>query len=163
MAKVYVTFNPRSEIGRHTAFRLQTLANLYGHIIYIPARGYNPQKLNTTTKERIDESDVVVAMGMGRMSKILKQELAYALQQGKPIIFLTERHKKLPSSLTDERIQVIAVEPGNTEEAVQRVTQFIHQKFTSKNKSHKIEKGLIAAFIIAAIILLIFWLTSGDD
>ena len=148
MIKGYVTYNSRSELGRQTAFRVQTLANLYGHTIYLPARNCYKKVLSETTKERIADSNVIIAIGVGRLSRVLKWELEYALQQNKPVVFISDTAKGLPVALRD--VCFIVVDLGCCQAAITAAMAFISQHFYGTTKA------IVQSFVLCAIILLLF-------
>ncbi|RME17469.1 MAG: hypothetical protein D6799_03855, partial [Bacteroidetes bacterium] len=85
--KVFVTFNPNSEVEERTALRLQTIANLYGVEVLLPYRRIS-NKLSSETKNRIDRSRIVIAFSGSKLTSHLKQELIYAKSQNKTIVVI---------------------------------------------------------------------------
>ena len=148
MVKGYVTYNPRSMLGRQVAFRMQTLARLYGYTLYLPSRRGYKKGLSATMRKRIADSDIVIAIGVGRLSQVLKQELSYALQQGKPVVFISDTSKQLSVSLSN--VYCIVVRLNSWQAVLSAAMGFIKQHFSGK------DKAIMQAFVLSAIILLLW-------
>ncbi|MCR4317032.1 MAG: hypothetical protein NUW37_11870 [Planctomycetes bacterium] len=90
---IFVSYNPNSKLEQSTAFRLQTLAALYGAEVRLPDRFGEPW-LKDSTKSRIDESDYYLLFSDGVLSSAVVAELDYAASRGIPVhVFYTRKVK----------------------------------------------------------------------
>jgi ribosomal silencing factor RsfS len=88
---IFVSYNPKEEIEQSTALRLQTLSSLYGASVLLPDR-YNSKDLQESTKERILKSGWCVVFSTKSLTKVVREELHFALQNGKNILVIYSRN-----------------------------------------------------------------------
>ncbi len=161
MDKVFVTFNKSSIAGENTALRMQTLSNLYGFNVLLPYRlGLN--FLSEESKRRIQESSFVLAFAFGRMSKILREELEYAISLNKPVIIVYDNINKNKRILNGQSNQVIEIvmDYYNQDVILHKISEFLSRELKSKNKDNKKESAVGTAIVALGLSLLAYWFLS---
>ena len=163
MKNVFITYNNNSDIGENTALRMQTLSNLYGFSVFLPFR-IGHSDISFETKERIDNSRFILAFAIGRYSRILKNELEYALSKKKPIIIIydkKERNKiKFPNR---SNVKEVIIDYYNTDEALHQISNFLNEQFADLNSRKKSNEHAIGTALIGiGLGLLAYWALSDN-
>ncbi len=174
--KVFVTFNPNSEVEERTALRLQTIANLYGVEVLLPYRRIS-NKLSSETKNRIDRSRIVIAFSGSKLTSHLKQELIYAKSQNKTIVVIYNTSIGKNLIFKDyEKVQEFYLDYDNTDRTLHEIAQFLRDKADnlkrgkskpnsaatrgSRKKVQATESGALTALLSIGLGLLAFWALS---
>ncbi|MDX1939376.1 MAG: hypothetical protein SFU99_02425 [Saprospiraceae bacterium] len=157
---IFVTYNRDSLIGQNTALRLQTISNLYGHTVYLPARHINQfDGVNEETKKRISQSSVIVAFGLEDLTLTMQAELQYATTLNKPIIAIY--YKELGHTMDFKGYknkQEIFIDYYDTESALHQIAKFLGA--LPESKTSKNEIGATEAIIGIGLGLLALWALS---
>lgn len=108
MKKVFITYNPTSEEEQILAVRLHTIGALNGFRMYLPDRYYSIEALEDETKNRIMESDWFVIFSTRPLSKIVRDEINYAITIAKKdpsriiVIYSSQNGKNLKGSMVNK-------------------------------------------------------------
>jgi len=163
MKNVFITYNNNSEIGENTALRMQTLSNLYGFSVFLPFR-IGKSTISQETKERINNSRFILAFSIGKYSKILRDELEYALSKNKPIIIMYDRKEKNKIHFPNKNnVKEVLIDYYNTDEALHQISNFLDEQFNDiKLKQQKNENAIGTALVGIGLGLLAYWTLSDS-
>jgi len=164
MKNVFITYNNNSEIGENTALRMQTLSNLYGFSVFLPYR-ISKSNISRETKERINNSRFILAFSIGRYSKILKNELEYALSRKKPIIIIYDKKEKNKIHFPNKsNVKEVIIDYYNTDKALHQISDFLDQQFNNAEiKQKKNENAIGTALVGIGLGLLAYWALSDKN
>lgn len=160
---LFLSYNPKQDAEYNTALRLQTLGNLYGLTISLPARLHAGNYAAPETKERIEQAQLVVALCLGTMSKQMQAELGYAIEQKKTIVVLYKEGRQKPIDFQNyENVEWIAINYQNTDETLSKVANFLRSKaqVLKQNKEAK-DAGVALGIIGLGLSLLALWALSS--
>jgi hypothetical protein len=166
---IFITYNNDSQPEESTALRLQTISNLYGLNVSLPYRLRNATGLSTETQIRIDESSFIVAFCLDGLTKLLKEELNYAISQNKPLIIIYDREKGKKINFKDNvNVKEVFVDFTKTDEALHNIADFLRTSLATTNTKKKTKKtqnedsGLGIALLGIGLGLLAAWALSKD-
>lgn len=166
---IFITYNLSSQPGEGTALRLQTISNLYGLSILLPYRFRNSSSISSETKIRIDNSRFVVAFCVDRLTKLLKDELSYAISQRKPLIVIYDNAKGKKINFKDHvNVKEVFVDFTKTDDALHKMAEFLRAKLsaiTAKKVTKKTQddSGLGIALLGIGLGLLAAWTLSKGE
>lgn len=162
LRKVFITYNPGSTMAEQTAFRMQTLAHLYGFEVLLPYRPGGSNRISQETKRRIDQSQFVLAFDLGRSRNIFKQEIQYAQSMQKPVILLKDKKRSfLPVS--QPYFKEFFIDYYNTEDTLHEIARFIDGQFKEKEKEEKRDQAFATALVGIGLGLLAYWFLSAKQ
>jgi len=158
-SNIFLSYNPNIELEQSTAFRLQTLASLYDTTILLPDR-YGTTHLKDTTKERIRMVDWFIVFSTKALSKAVKDELIYALENKKKILVAYSVVLKKNLDIEGVLEHYIDHEKTANENAFE-----IIQKIQCQSNDQSKDKGSIG--VLGAVLgiglgLLALWKLSGN-
>lgn len=158
MKSIFLTYNQDSQVGKNTALRMQTISNLYGMSVNLPARSIGKEtRMNEETARRIAASDVFVSFFLEDLTPAMKQEADHALQLKKPTLelynpdIIQKVNTKLPSFY-----QAVPIDFENTDDTLHKVGEFIDQ-IAPTYKFDKKANGLSVALVGIGLGLLALW------
>jgi hypothetical protein len=166
-SNLFITYNPKEDIEQNTALRMQTIAHLYALSLELPAR-MAAKNITSETQQRIARSSVVLAISLTKMSKLLQEELAYAIEQNKPIVVLYDKKKgKTINFGAYKNFKEIHVDFNQTDQALHEVASFLketvkNQEAQSKKKSDS-ETGVLLGVLGIGLGLLALWAISKEE
>ena len=162
---VFISFNEKSELGRQTALRLQTIASLYGFKVYLPGR--SPISGDEPTLAKIYHSDYYVVFALEKVSKQLLYEINYALEQNKTVIVLYD--KEVGSTLKFEReyknmfISKIDFENNYLDKQLEEISEFLGNHHNDKKKKREKENALLALLGIGLGAVFLGYMLDKDN
>ncbi len=160
---IFLNYNQGSDFGQNTALRLQTISNLYGSSVSLPARTVNGGNgMSHITQERIAAASIVVGFGLEEGTSVMAEELKYAIQIQKPIVFVYDK----PTGNTIDfgsydKIKTVEIDYMDTDDAIHTVAEFLGQ--LPENQKHKKEIGLSSALIGVGLGLLALWALNKSE
>jgi len=160
---IFLTYNQGSAFGQNTALRLQTISNLYGLSVSLPARMVNGGGvMSHITKERIKSASIVVAFGLEVPTQVMIEELNYAMTLQKPIVFIYDESTGNTIDFGDyKKIQIVEIDYLDTDNAIHKVAGFLEG--LPESQKHKKETGLSTALIGVGLGLLALWALNRKD
>jgi hypothetical protein len=78
---IFISYNPDNEAEQKLAVRLQAIGAVNGFRTFLPNRLNSDTLLDTDTQQRIDLSNYYLVCVFNKLSKIVEQELKYALER----------------------------------------------------------------------------------
>ena len=176
--KIFISYNPDVEIEQSTALRLQTLSSLYNAVVHLPDRS-GSTGLKENTKQRIQDAMVFVMFSTHKLSKMVLDEVNYALQINKRVIIFYDKRigKNLNTSkIKNENLLERFFDPEKDSPA--DLLNFVldkggflsanhdaaqSQKKQAENKSDSTTNAALAAIVGVGLGLLLLWAISDDD
>jgi len=160
---IFLTYNQGSTFGQNTALRLQTISNLYGLSVSLPARMVNGGGvISHITKERLAAASIVVAFGLETPTNVMVEELNYAMKLQKPIVFIYDESTGNTIEFHNyDNIQIVEIDYLGTDDAIHKVAEFLEK--LPESKKHKKETGLSTALIGVGLGLLALWALNKKD
>lgn len=162
---IFLTYNRNSSFGQNTALRLQTISNLYGLSVFLPARAVNNgAAISQETRNRISNASIIVALGLEQLTPIMQSELEFASQlTNKPIVIINDsRVGQTIDFGNNQNVRHVDIDFLDTDEALKEIAEFL-EKLPTKNNKEKNEIGLGIALIGVGLGLLALWALSKDD
>lgn len=176
--KIFISYNPDVEIEQSTALRLQTLSSLYNAVVHLPDRS-GTTNLKDNTKQRIQDAMVFVMFSTHKLSKMVQDEVNYALQINKRVIIFYDKRigknldtSKIKNANLLERVFDPAVDnPADLLNFVIHNGGFLSakpdaaqsQKKQADNKSDSTTNAALAAIVGVGLGLLLLWAISDDE
>lgn len=163
---IFITYNPNNDLERTIAARLHTLGAVNDFRMYMPDRFNSETVLDDETKRRIENSDYIILFSMGKISKIVKQELNYAFDYFKDkskIIIIHDKHQERPLDISHEHFTVVEFDylSDSQDDFVKRVISAIRpiEKNNTKTKHTTSEindnmGSVVAITALTAIIII---------
>lgn len=164
---IFLTYNPNNPIEEATALRMQTLANIYGYKISLPDRyGLVGSKIKSSTIERIENSDIVIAFCLNKLSPFLKTELIESTKKNKLVILIHDKNKDKSVKFKDYanvEEYFLDFKNNNTDEQLKEIANDLRKKFNTKKENNKelITAGIAVAGL--AISLLLFYFMTDES
>lgn len=160
---IFIAYNQGSAFGQNTALRLQTISNLYGLSVSLPARMVNGGGIiSHITKERIAAASIVVGFGLEAPTNVMIEELKYAIQLKKPIVFVYDKSTGNTIDFGNYgKIQIAEIDYLDTDDAIHTVAEFLEK--LPQNQKHKKEIGLSTALIGVGLGLLALWALNNSE
>ncbi len=149
-------------MAEQTAYRMQTLAHLYGFEVLLPYRPHGSNQIGNETKRRIEEAQFVLAFDLGRSRNIFKQELKYAQSLQKPVILLKDKQRSFLSR-HPSYFQEFYIDYYNTDETLHKIARFIDEQFKEKEKEEKKDQAFATALVGIGLGLLAYWFLSAKQ
>lgn len=166
---IFISYNHNSQHEESTALRLQTISNLYGFNISLPYRLRNVSTTSIETKTRIDHSSFVVAFCIDGLTKLLKDELKYAITKKKPLIVIYDRAKGKKINFKDNiNVKEVFVDFTKTDDALHTIAEFLRSILSkatvnkTARKTQNEDSGLGVALLGIGLGLLAAWALSKD-
>lgn len=159
---LFLSYNKDSDIGQHSALRLQTIAGLYGFSVVLPLRRANSTALNQETKTRIDSANMVAIFALEGVSKGVNEEIVYASQKNKPVIVLFQKGFPQGRIPKDDNIRAVEVDFNSIDKASHEVAEFLKDQFPGRTKKAKETSGSGSALILLGLGLLAAWAITKD-
>ena len=153
--RIFVTYNPNVAIEQNTALRLQTIANLYGLTVDLPSRLSGNGLINTETKNRINNSDFVLALSLYKMEQEVNSELGHAIAKKKPILAIYQEGIGKNIDFTGYPVDEVSLDINDTEAALHNIANFIQTKF--KQNKDKDQNAKNIAILGIALGMLALW------
>jgi hypothetical protein len=154
MESIFITYNPSSDIGQGTAFRMQTIAGLHGLKIELPARNANSSLISTETKRRIESAVAVLIFIAENVSEKVNAEILHAQKKKKPIIVISENNIKINKG-SYPNIELFRFNKHNPDQTLHDVVMFIKNVHTLGSNNTPTKKKQIskeASGIITAVL-----------
>lgn len=171
--KIFISYNPDVEIEQSTALRVQTLSSLYNAVVHLPDRS-GTTNLKENTKQRIQDAMVFVMFSTHKLSKMVLDEVNYALQVNKRVIIFYD--KRIGKNLNTSNIKdanflekFIDPEKDNPADLLNFVLDNGGFVSTASNanlvdkKKDSTANAALAAIVGVGLGLLLLWTLSDDD
>lgn len=153
---IFITYNDRSVIGKNTALRIQTNAQLYGTRVDLPARYFGSVQISDETSSRIQRASVVVAFSLEDLTFPMQHELHFAMKLQKPILVLYHRGVKNIDFQGYKKIKEVELDYLNTDDTLKKVGDFLEEQRKGTSITDK-EIGLETAVLGIGLGLLALW------
>ena len=158
--QIFVTYNQNAYGEQNTALRLQTIANLYGISVALPARNSGNNPINDETRNRIKNSDFVLAFSLNGMQENVSHELGDAIAKKKPIVVIYDKNNGRNINFKDyPHIKEVFMDMSNSEEALHDITGFINTELNKKNDKNQnviVQTGIAVVGIAVGLLMLLF-------
>jgi len=160
---IFLNYNQGSAFGQNTALRLQTISNLYGLSVSLPARMVNGGEIiSHISKERLSAASIVVAFGLEAPTNVMIEELKYAIQLQKPIVFIYDESTGNTINFDNyDKVQIAEINYLDTDDAIHTVAEFLEK--LPESQKHKKETSLNTALIGVGLGLLALWALNKKD
>ncbi|MBI5913963.1 MAG: hypothetical protein HY842_01185 [Bacteroidetes bacterium] len=161
---IFITYNQNSTFGQNTALRLQTISNLYGLSVFLPARLLNQSTgITKETERRINQSSIVAAFGLENLTLQMQAELSYAIARKKPIIVIYDKGIGRTVDFGEyKNKQEIHTDFLDTENALHEIARFLGG-LPAKNTTSKKDIGVAEALLGVGLGLLALWALSKSE
>ena len=142
--QIFVTYNQNAYGEQNTALRLQTIANLYGISVALPARNSGGNPINDETINRIKNSDFILAFSLNGMQENVSHELGEAISKQKPIVVIYDKNNgrniNFPNNI---HVKEVFIDAGNSDEALHEITGFINTELQRKNVAKQTTNAIV--------------------
>jgi hypothetical protein len=159
---IFLTYNDGSSIGKNTALRIQTNAQLYGTKVDLPSRYFGGAVISDETTHRIKQSSVLVAFSLEILTPALQSELRYAMTINKPILVLYDQGVKNIDFGNYKRIKEVELDYLNTDDTLKKVSDFLDDQRKGRSKVTDKEIGLETAILGIGLGLLALWALNSS-
>ncbi len=166
---IFISYNHNSQPEESTALRLQTISNLYGLSVSLPYRLRNTSSITNETQTRIENSSFVVAFCVDGLTKLLKEELSYAISKKKPLIVIYDSAKGKKINFKDNvNVKEVFVDFTKTDDALHKIAEFLRTSLAASTtkkttkKTQNEDSGLGIALLGIGLGLLAAWALSKD-
>lgn len=156
---VYTIFMSHSTRDRGLVITLANLLSTLEMTVFVAEWYLTPDEpLDEKVFTQIDEADCVVVLltEHGMRSSWVQQEIAYALESGKPIIPLVEKGANPDDVKALEGGEYIEYDPEQTPKALVKATSYVKSLNLKKEEREK------ALLIVGGILALILLLSGGE-
>ena len=160
MEKVFITYDGE-ELALDTALRMQTISFLYNYKVYLPTRKFK-DVFTSSTKDKIADSDIVIAFILGKDSNALVKELDFARKKGKPIIIVS--NDELPGSLAHlrsyDKLMSVKLNQEDPDETLHKIANYLKNL---KRKKTSVDYSSLISAVAIMIGLLVLALAITDE
>jgi hypothetical protein len=167
---IFISYNHNSQPEESTALRLQTISNLYGLSVSLPYRLRNISNISSETKTRIENSSFVVAFCIDGLTKLLNEELSFAISKNKPLIVIYDNAKGKKINFKDNvNVKEVFVDFTKTDDALHKIAEFLRTSLSktyvkkTTQKTQNEDSGLGIALLGIGLGLLAAWSLSKEN
>ncbi len=146
---LFITYNPKSDVEQTLAVRLHTIGAVSGFKMFLPDRYQSETMLDRETKKRIAEADYFIMFSTKKLSKIVQQEIQYALEvlhdKSRVIVIYDKRIGKNIGGKATDLFTALAFDPerDNQDVFLKKIIALVKdkeiQKLKRENKAVKEE------------------------